>query len=204
MASNCNIKGCDRVHYANGLCNTHYARQRKTGSVELIDRPAPRCSVSGCDQKVTAQSLCSMHYTRLRRHGSTEDPTPTFEQRFWSKARKTDGCWVWLAGKDKDGYGNFSVGQRATARPVRAHRVAWELTHGSIPDGLFVLHECDNPPCVRPDHLFLGTNQNNMDDMVAKGRGSIGIRNGKYTQPERTPRGDQHWKRRSTKTGEQQ
>lgn len=144
-----------------------------------------------------------MHYTRVHRHGTIDDPTLTFEQRFWGKVLKTDGCWLWMAGKDQDGYGKFSVGPRSIARPKLAHRIAWELTNGEVSESIFVLHRCDNPSCVRPDHLFLGTHQDNMDDMVAKGRGSIGTRNGKYTKPERTPRGEQHWKRRAAKSGEQ-
>lgn len=86
---------------------------------------------------------------------------------FWAKVRKTENCWIWEGGYETDGdYGYFDInGKRA-----RAHRVAYELTYGAIADGLFACHRCDNPSCVRPDHLFLGTNQENMDDCAAKGR----------------------------------
>jgi hypothetical protein len=93
----------------------------------------------------------------------------TFAERFWEKVQKVDGdaCWEWTGAKYANGYGEFSV-RRSVAKP--AHRVAWALTHGSIPDGFWVLHRCDNRKCVRPDHLFLGTAQDNSDDMWAKNR----------------------------------
>lgn len=87
--------------------------------------------------------------------------------RFWSKIKKTDTCWLWTGGSSRGGYGVFVL-----RKPDRAyaHRFSWYLENGDIPDGLLVLHRCDIPSCVRPDHLFLGTQQDNMDDMIAKGR----------------------------------
>lgn len=89
--------------------------------------------------------------------------------RFWAKVRKSDGegCWEWTAGKQASGHGFFFPKH---GKIVRAYRYAWELTFGAIPAGLCVLHHCDNPACVRPDHLFLGTQADNMRDMDAKGR----------------------------------
>lgn len=93
-----------------------------------------------------------------------------------------DGCWVWRGGLEADGYGRFpdAGGWR------RAHRVAWELYYGPIPEGLCVCHRCDNPACVRPDHLFLGTHRDNIRDRDSKGRAAAGSRNGraKLTEPE--------------------
>lgn len=88
------------------------------------------------------------------------------EERFWSKVEKTDDCWEWTASKDNHGYGHLGI----NGKIIRAHRVAWELTTGPIPTGLCVLHKCDNPGCVRPDHLFIGTKADNNHDMIAKGR----------------------------------
>lgn len=91
------------------------------------------------------------------------------EPRFWSYVAVSGGCWPWLGGTDDDGYGQFLYKGNA----VRSHRVAWIFTFGEIPNGLRVLHTCDNPPCCNPDHLFLGTQANNNADMVAKGRQRI-------------------------------
>ena len=75
----------------------------------------------------------------------------------------SDGCWEWQGKRNESGYGAFyRLGER------RSHRFAWVLTNGPIPPGMFVCHHCDNPPCVRPDHLFLGTTQDNIADRMAK------------------------------------
>ena len=94
------------------------------------------------------------------------------EERFWAKVDKTtpDGCWVWTRSCFSNGYGQFRVAMGES--PRRAHRVSWEIHSGGIPDGLLVLHTCDNPPCVRPDHLFLGDDAANAADKVSKGRQS--------------------------------
>lgn len=90
-------------------------------------------------------------------------------ERFWAKVTKGDGCWLWTGHRLKHGYGVISVGGRK-GRPELAHRVAWVLTNGAISGDQAVLHRCDNPPCVRPDHLFLGSQADNMIDMRTKGR----------------------------------
>lgn len=87
-----------------------------------------------------------------------------------------DGCWPWTAARDRDGYGVINDDQD---RYQRANRVAYELAHGPIPPGLQVLHRCDNPPCVNPAHLFLGTADDNNRDMAAKGRSTLGARHWK-------------------------
>lgn len=88
--------------------------------------------------------------------------------RFWSKVRKTRGCWLWTTGKDKDGYGKTCINRK----DLRAHRVSYEITYGKIPKGMGVLHKCDNPSCVNPKHLFIGTAKDNAVDMMKKGRRS--------------------------------
>lgn len=85
--------------------------------------------------------------------------------RFWQFVRKADGCWLWV-GSQSGGYGTF----RLDGKMRKAYRIAWELTNGPIPDGLFACHRCDNPLCVNPAHLFLGTAADNNRDRHAKGR----------------------------------
>lgn len=87
--------------------------------------------------------------------------------RFWSLVDKSGECWLWQGRTNNDGYGRLNVSKR---QQVYAHRYAYANIYGPIPDGFFVCHHCDNPRCVRPDHLFLGTNQDNVNDMVRKGR----------------------------------
>jgi hypothetical protein len=91
---------------------------------------------------------------------------PTPEERLWRRVDKTDGCWIWKGTSNNQGYGTIYYGDRK----VLAHRLAWELTYGPIPLGAHVLHRCDTPRCVRPDHLWLGDAKANSDDKVAKGR----------------------------------
>ena len=86
--------------------------------------------------------------------------------RFWDKVEATDGCWIWGGSLYNTGYGEI---RNKTTR-LLAHRVSWEIHFGKIPDGLCVLHRCDNPPCVNPKHLFLGTRGDNIRDCIQKGR----------------------------------
>lgn len=128
----------------------------------------------GCGQK-----------TKIAKKTSTRDKTRKGEpmqfvsrhqkyiqlwERFWSKVLITaDGnqCWLWTSSNDgRRGYGHFNI----NGKPEKANRIAWQYPNYVIPDGLFVLHSCDNPRCCNPKHLFLGTHQDNMDDMLQKGR----------------------------------
>jgi hypothetical protein len=107
----------------------------------------------------------------------------TILTRFWSKVNK-DGpipehcpelgpCWIWTGYLAKKGYGSISSGRSQGEhpfKPINVHRVSWLIHYAEIPEGLSVLHHCDNPPCVRPDHLFLGTPHENTQDMMRKGR----------------------------------
>ena len=89
------------------------------------------------------------------------------ERRFWAKVHKTDKCWEWTACKNSTGYGQIRIDGQA----VLAHRLSWEMAHGQeIPPNMYICHSCDNPGCVRPDHLFLGTPSENLYDSSSKDR----------------------------------
>lgn len=94
---------------------------------------------------------------------------------FWKRVKKSEGCWLWAGPLTSTGYGDFY-----TSRYFRclAHRFSYELAHGSIPQGMEVRHKCDNPPCVNPDHLEMGTHLENMRDSVARNRNAKGERQG--------------------------
>lgn len=101
-------------------------------------------------------------------------PIEPLEDRFWSKVdvRSPWECWEWTGTRNylRGGYGTFRESRKSGHRIFRAHRLAYELTFGSIPDGLVVRHVCDNPPCVNPLHLLAGTQKENIADMMARGR----------------------------------
>lgn len=132
-----------------------------------------------CDQPAVCRGWCDKHYRRWRLTG---DPERTIgpplvhglplAERLRRRSVERNGCLEWTGGRDADGYGHISVGSGTEKRKVRTHRLAWELAVGaSVPVGMSVLHRCDNPACIKADHLFVGTNADNVADMVRKGRG---------------------------------
>lgn len=94
------------------------------------------------------------------------------EVRFWKYVNKSDGCWEWVGNKHQQGYG--LMGDSNRGKTLKSHRISWEIHNGPIPEKMCVLHKCDNTSCVNPNHLFLGTQQDNITDMVSKGRQRTG------------------------------
>ena len=145
--------------------------KREARRAGLTDN-ARRCSIPGCDGVYDTHGLCGRHYAALRRNG---DPTEvrqqqihgrTLAERVAAYTQRARWCWEWKGTRNPKGYGLLRVGESNKL----AHRIVWELEHGDIPTGQYVLHHCDNPGCVRAGHLFLGTKADNNADMDAKGR----------------------------------
>lgn len=129
-------------------------------------------------------SMTCFGIARRRKHADDSWPNAgvlldeTLPARFWAKVDKSDpdGCWIWIGSTSGAGYGRFHVNRRG----VLAHRVAYALVHGTAPAGIMLCHRCDNPKCVRPDHLFPGTQKDNMRDCSLKKRSNrAGEHNGK-------------------------
>jgi len=138
-------------------------------SREQDEMKATQCNVAGCNKggKI-ARGMCAMHYKR-RQIAGTLEPIPSLtvaERLARGLVRQPNGCLEWQGAKKDSGYGEIAV----NSRPVATHRLAWTLANGPIPDGMCVLHKCDNRPCCDVSHHFLGSRADNVADMVAKGR----------------------------------
>jgi len=123
-----------------------------------------------------------------------EIPNKTLK-RFWAKVNigEDSKCWEWLGAKSSWGYGSFGFKKKHFI----ASRLSWMIANGRIPNGMIIMHSCDNPACVNPDHLHLGTHQDNTDDKVSKGRHGWVSGDSHYsrTSPERLARGDRNGSR---------
>lgn len=122
--------------------------------------------------------MCEKHYRRLMRTGTTdcnfiEDPIERFHSYY--TINENTGCWVWDKCSSESEYGRF----HAYGKCFPAHRFSYELHVGKIPKGLVACHKCDNPPCVNPNHIFIGTHLDNTIDMHRKGRGRYGENHGR-------------------------
>lgn len=120
-----------------------------------------------------------------------------FPERFSSKVEIVGECWIWNAAKNRAGYGVYCVytpeakEKKDRKRMMPAHRFSWSYINGEIPKGMFACHKCDNPSCVNPEHIFIGTQKENMADMRAKGRSAKGEKHWHRKHPEMILRGEQ-------------
>jgi hypothetical protein len=138
----CSAPGCDRPHLARGWCGLHYRQWKRTWQL---------CSIEGCGKPVKGRGWCTAHYARWRKYGTTDDPRASLAERFWAKVdrRGPNECWPWVGAKLQHGYGHLKVGDSYPP----AHRVAYELLVGLIPEGLQIDHLCRNRACCNPAHM---------------------------------------------------
>lgn len=167
--NSCSVDGCGKPNYAKGFCKKHYQRMRSTGTT---DDPYQEmtCSASGCESTAKSKGLCTKHYTRLIRYGdiqTTKIIVGDDISRFMSSmVVSSTGCWEWSKFR-KNGYGIAGL----NGKLEQAHRAAWMVFKGDIPEGMQVNHKCNNRPCINPDHLYICDQVQNMKDMSDAGRG---------------------------------
>jgi len=170
----CEADDCLSKAVARSLCRHHYNKFRSLGLLKTQQYRSysedDLCEADGCTRQPKSAGLCPNHYARKSRYGDPLGlaPRPTVADRLWARVERTDGCWTWAEGtKTKGGYGLLKV----DGRMHLAHRVAYRLLVGEIPDGLELDHLCRNRACVRPDHLEPVTRQEN----VLRGEGTAAI-----------------------------
>lgn len=134
-----------------------------------------KCVVDSCEGKVVGWGYCQKHYVRVKKYGSPyakKKDHSTLKERFWRFVTKSSEseCWEWQGQKLSNGYGRISLGAKSLGSDG-AHRISWKMhNNAEIPNGMVVMHSCDNPSCVNPNHLSIGTYKENTADMIAKGR----------------------------------
>ena len=160
----------------------HYKRlctHGEIGEAEPLKGAGAICKMPDCVELVQQNNLCESHIAEKKAAARKCCPPgmPLKERLSFIGWHETaDGCWEWSGARSRNGYGKMAYGNGTTAG---SHRVSYEVHRGPIPDGLFVRHKCDNPPCINPDHLELGTPADNSRDMVERNR-TRGYVTGRY------------------------
>lgn len=166
----CSVAECNNKISARGWCNKHYLRW-KNNDDPLQVKYIEKCTIEGCEKDHFCHGLCAMHDARRRRNKPLLDirnkKYESFLECYEDNIKKNleAGCWEWQSTTRK-GYGWMCVKNERIA----CHRFAYTNFIGEIPDGMWVLHKCDNPLCSAPSHLFLGTHSENMQDCINKKR----------------------------------
>jgi hypothetical protein len=174
----CSIENCGNKYHAKGFCQKHYRKNKRLGD-PLAKKEKQSCSIENCENKYAAKGFCQKHYNNNKNHGdplagkNSQNKAGTKEYIYENSEIDINNCWLWKRSKIK-GYGKSDF----KGKTIKAHRLSYLTFVGEIPNNLHVLHNCDNPVCVNPKHLFLGTNQDNMNDKVNKNRQAKGEDNG--------------------------
>lgn len=172
----CSINGCENTTLARGWCNKHYLRWKTHGDPEY-ERPGRKlCLIDDCENYRYGHGYCSKHYRRWKAHGDPlklvqfESPKDSFETR----TKWQGDCLVWTGATTNRGYGNITVDGKSQP----AHRYAWTVQRGEIPDGMHIDHICHNRACVNVEHLRLATpSQNAWNHSGPQKNSTTGVRN---------------------------
>ncbi len=163
----CSINGCGAKHYAKGFCHKHHQRNWLNGMPFLIDKPII-CQAPGCEESPRKLGLCMIHYTRKRRDGTFDTSRIVNNNKLRLELNShfdKNGCRIWDRSM-KNGYGVAYL----NGRLEQAHRASWKVINGEIPKGMQVNHKCHVRACINIEHLYLGTQKQNVADMYLANR----------------------------------
>jgi hypothetical protein len=176
----CLVKNCENKYKAKGFCHKHYEKNKKYGA-PLAKKEMKSCSIENCENKHSGKGFCNKHYQKNKKYGDplagkhSQSKAGSKEYIYENSEIDINDCWLWKKYKNNKGYGHPSF----KGKLILAHRLSYLTFVGEIPNNLHVLHNCDNPSCVNPKHLFLGDQEDNMKDMVNKNRQSKGEAHGR-------------------------